>query len=51
MQKLSKNKMVGSENDSIVKKDKFFYPDYQVTIEANSKEEADKIIEEKFKNK
>ena len=51
MQKESKNKMVGGEKDSIVKKDKFFYPDYQVTIEAKSKEEADKIIEEKFKAK
>lgn len=51
MQKESKNKMVGNVNDSVVKKDKFFYPDYQVTIEASSKEEADKILEENFKSK
>lgn len=51
MQKESKNKMVGGEKDPIVKKDKFFYPDYQVTIEAESKEEADKILEEKIKAK
>jgi len=51
MQKESKNKMVGGKADPIVKKDKFFYPDYQMTIEAKSKEEADKILEEKIKAK
>ena len=51
MQKESKNKMVGGKDDAIIKKDKYFYPDYQITIEADSKEEADKMLEEKLKSK
>jgi len=31
------------------KSDKHFYPDHGIVIEAESKEEADKILEEKLK--
>ena len=51
MQEKSKNKMIGGKNDAVPKKDKYFYPDYQITIEAGSKEEADKLLKEKLKNK
>jgi len=48
MQKESKNKMIG-KND--LKKDKYFYPDHGITIEADSREEADKLLAEKLKEK
>lgn len=51
MQKEAKNKMIGGKEDATVKKDKYFYPDHQITIEAESKEEADKLLEAKLKGK
>ncbi len=48
MQEESKNKMVGGSEDKNLK-NKYFYPAYQITIEASSKEEADKMLDKKIK--
>ena len=50
MQEKSKNKMMGGNEDKNVK-NKYFYPNHQITIEANSKEEADRELEKKLKSK
>jgi len=48
MEKGRKNKMIGGDKKEVRNKQKYFYPDHQVTVEAESREEADKIVKSQY---
>ena len=50
MEKGKRNKMITGEKTKIrQKKEKFFFPDYQMTVEAENIKEAEKIVKESNK--